>query len=29
MLIINYREGYIDLMIAITDYAQKLRSRPL
>jgi len=29
MLIINYIEGFVDLMIAITDYAQKLRSRPL
>ena len=28
MLIINYMEGYIDLMIAVTDNAQKIRSIP-
>jgi hypothetical protein len=28
-LIIDYIEGNIDLVNAITDYAQKLRSRPL
>jgi hypothetical protein len=29
MLIINYIEGYVDIVIAVTDYAQQLRSRLL